>query len=646
MLVRLIASKWATNLVPSVIEGDLSFDEILERNAEGYNVFTWPNYPSEEAYAQIPLNPRTGQKRNIKGSDVDTFRYVFVDFDLKSGTYPDKETFFAKLLDSPIPPSRVVDSGNGVHGYWAISDADAKSFLRLNRRLSTFYKTDPAVSTLNQIMRVSSTLNMKDENEPKLCETLFEDDVTYTAEQLDQWLPPITPEDEQYCIRHYDQCYNVGTANVKVPTELPKRFIDLCKHDKETASLYYDKQKDRSTADFNLGLRLFNKGFTKEDALAVMCRTQKAMERAPVHQYNYGLNIVDKIYDEEATKVEETQKSITDPKLKYPITSAADIASAKTVLGERIVCSPLIDATVAGFRRGQVLGLVAATGNGKSSMTLNILRWFAENNVNSELLYLYITLEMTEKELEVKWRKMIAELKQERPDVDWDRLIYFLGNFNEDGTRRDLGTADICEYAKGLEIALKRKIGVIAIDHIGILKQTRSLKSDEREGLIGVCKELKPLAAATDTFVIIQSQTSRAKADAGDVELDVSAAFGVSSFEWYVDHLIVLWQPLRRVYGQMDRDKMLCVTAFKMCKTRDKNVIRDEIQTDVPYGLAYDPETEVFREMTSDEEKSYEYWNTKATIYRNKDKKREPSTLVSIGWVAKKREKTQEESAS
>lgn len=639
MLYALIPPQWLRDIDPTVrnLQLDCTLEEALEYNEIGYNLYSYANSPKPGAITDL--------SQFVTAKDIDQFDWIFMDLDMKDylstdlnrrHEYATKDAVVERLLSDSILPGRIVDSGGGIHAYWRVCDLDAKSYLRLQRRLARHFKSDPAVSMLKQLMRVAGSINMKYLENPRPCLTLYEDlETIYDSETFDKWLPPITPEDEEFINRHYDSVHELEGPRLAISDTLPPRFLTLCRQDKDINHLYFGQHKDRSGADFRLGLELFNHGFTREEAMAVLSRTAKASERSKAHQYTYAEGIVQRVWDvaEKEVEAEKTKKT------KFPIRSAADVESLESTQGARIRCSPLIDATKAGFRRGQVLGLIGATGNGKSSFTLNVLRWFAELNTNQNLIYLYVTLEMTEKEVQGKWKKMVKGLKLLRPDVDWDRLIYFLGNFNDDGTHRELGVDEIAEHAKELEELTGQKVGAIAVDHIGILKQTRSSKTDEREGLIGVAKQMKPLAARTDSFVIIQSQTSRSNGATGDVELDVSSAFGISAFEWYCDFILTIWQPLRKAYGRMDQDKKLCVTAFKMAKTRDKNVLEDDLQTDTPYGLAYSPETEIFREMTSDEEKAYEFWNRQATTLRNQDKKKDPSTLATITWVATKIQK-------
>src|ERR1700733_12566906 len=113
MLYRLISPKW-TNL--PTIEGEFSDAEIHKYNADGYNVYCFVNHPSSEFSSPI------------SGADIDVFNMCFVDFDLKDQKYPSKDAFIQAVGDYGITPSKVIDSGNGVHCYWKVTNLDAMSY--------------------------------------------------------------------------------------------------------------------------------------------------------------------------------------------------------------------------------------------------------------------------------------------------------------------------------------------------------------------------------------------------------------------------------------------------------------------------------------------------------------------------------------
>src|SRR5271165_615518 len=147
MLYRLIPPAW---LDKPILEGEYTDAEISKLNKIGYNVYSFPNPPTGEY--TTPVN----------GSHITEFQYVFVDMDLKSKVYPDKETFIEIVAEIGIAPSKVVDSGNGIHVYWKVDNLDAMSYLRFQRRLCRKFCTDEAVSKICQLMRVPNTLNTKD----------------------------------------------------------------------------------------------------------------------------------------------------------------------------------------------------------------------------------------------------------------------------------------------------------------------------------------------------------------------------------------------------------------------------------------------------------------------------------------------------
>jgi hypothetical protein len=148
-----------------------------------------------------------------------------------------------------------------------------------------------------------------------------------------------------------------------------------------------------------------------------------------------------------------------------------------------------------------------------------------------------------------------------------------------------------------------------------------------------VCMQMKSFAVSTNTFLIMQSQTSRSKNGGGDYELDMDAAFGTSNFEWYCDYIMTMWQPFKRI---LDRAPHMTVTAWKMAKIRKKDTLNDKIKQDKVYALFFDPTTELLRPLTSDEQKLVPYWQEQASQVRGRDKKKEPTPISSIDWVGAK----------
>lgn len=597
MLIRAILPQWAAEKSPSlrrVREGEFNEAQIADLIADSYNVYYLPNSPS-----QLPSG------RPVDGTDIDTFSCVFVDMDLKEGTYADKDSFIQALYDFPKPPSSLVDSGNGVHAFWRVSDLDALSFLRLQRRLCRHLKTDEAVAKVYQLMRLPNTVNTKKEHDLKLCEELYSTGTVYTCEELDKALPLVTQEDEAYCQEHYNNTYNPGVKQ-SVDEALPRKFGQLIASNKEAKELYAGNVEDRSKADYRLGHLMFANGFTKPEAMSVLVNTAKALERAPTHRVNYAQNIVEKIWTFDIQQ---------EGKLSY---SVRDILSRgeETISGTRFPCHPLIDNTVGGFRLGHVIGLVAGSGVGKTAFAINMFKWFTERN--PEYDHFFVSLEQTDNEIASRWRTVC------QGDERLHDKVHVLSNYAPDGTFRRLSLSDIKTYLVEFQKETGRKIGTCVIDHIGAL--SKDSKNGENQGIVDICHQMKSFAVETGTLLVMQSQAPREKAGIGDLELDKSAAYGTVFFESYVDFLLTIWQPLKRVYTMGAPTTM----AFKYAKIRHKKQGQDKIQEDVCYRMFFDPKTEQLRELTSDEEKSFDYYNKQATSKRKEDRKTDLVSYVSV----------------
>lgn len=596
ILCRIIAPEWFKNKfpeLPAVLEGRFSLEDIQKYNKAGYNIYYRPNYPS--IY-------ETGH--TVVGSDIDTFEWVFVDYDKKSNVYDSLESFVALLIDSTVPPTKIINSGNGVHAYWRVTDLDAKSFLRLSRRLMRLFKTDDAVQTLAQLMRLPDTLNTKLETERLDCYEIDYTGPRYTCEQLDKLLPPITLEDETYCNTHYDRVHNNFSSDIS--EELPPKFGKFLRENTEANALFAGRTSDRSKSDYRLGHLMYAHGFTKEEALSVLVNTAKALTRAPVHRASYAQNIVDKIWTFEATK----DTSTLSPTVRDILKKSGD-----ELLGVRFPCHKLIDDTHHGYRLGQVIGIIGGSGVGKTTLTLNAFLWFAKNN--PEYHHFFFSLEQPVGELANRIKTICAG------DESLYDKIHLVSNYDPQGNFIHFSLQTIEDHLVDFMTKTGHKVGATVIDHIGVLDKQSS--NGEQDGLIGVCRRMKALAVKVNTLLIMLSQAPREKAGIGDLELNKDAAYGTVFFEAFLDFCICLWQPLKRVY-QMGAPTIM---AFKFAKIRHKNQKLDVIKEDVRYQLFFDPSTERLREITQDEEKSLPYWNAQAVNSRKLDKKTDILTYTS-----------------
>ncbi len=599
MIYRLIAPDWA-QLKPKVLEGEFTDGEIKAYNKQGYNIYELPNGPSH----YTPGN-------TIDGTHIDCFSWVFADCDLKDGVYEDKDSFLEIIGVSGIRPTKIIDSGNGIHAYWKVTNLDAMSFLRFQRRICRYFITDEAVSKIFQLMRHPGTLNTKKQYYQPECTVLWQSNAEYTAEELDALLPAITAEDELYCKNHFNKTYNLH-QEINIDESLPPKFGKLLESNHEVKELWSGNTDDRSKNDYRLGHVMFANGFTRDEALSVLVNSAKALKRAPIHRTGYATGIVDKIWTFELT--EDKEKLDLSQSVKEILQRTGD-----TLKGVPFRCHPRIDNTEHGFRLGQVIGLVAGSGVGKTAFALNLFRWFAQENPDYH--HFFIPLEQPANEIADRWKTMCGN------DTSLHDKVHVMSNYDEQGAFRHLSFEEIRVYIEKFQKQTNFKIGCIVIDHIGALKKKG--KDGENQDLMDICHSMKAFAVQTNTLLVMQSQSSREKAGIGDLELNKDAAYGTVYFESYCDYLISLWQPLKRCHSE---ESCPTVTAFKFCKIRHKKGRKDVIQEDVPYFMYFDAETEQMTDMTQDQMTSFNYFLQKATNKRKADRKTELVTYQSVQY--------------
>ncbi len=595
MIIRAILPQWAYDEDPSqrkVLEGEFDEQKITELNKRFYNIYFLPNTPSFY-----------DSSKTVDGSDIDNFRFVFVDMDLKDGKYATKQDFISYVRQfSELKPTSIVDSGNGVHVYWEVSDLDAMSYLKLQRRLMRLFHTDEAVGQIYQLMRVPGTINTKYKDAFKPCEVLSSDNKLYNSEQLDKLLPLLTQDDDDYCLQHFNRTYKINQKNVTIDEKLPLKFEKLLKSNNEVKDTWLGKTDDRSISDFRLGHIMFASGFTKEEASSVLVNTSKALARAPIHRVSYATNIVDKIWTFEMA--EDKDKLSLSMSVRQILERPTDATR-----GSRFPCWRYIDDTQHGFRLGQVIGLVAGSGVGKTAVALNMFMGFVQSNPEYE--HFFIPLEQPANEIADRWKTMCGK------DTYLYDKVHVISNYDSgSGAFRHLSLEDIKQYLLKFQSVTGKKIGCIVIDHIGALKKKG--KNGENQDLMDICHAMKGFAVETNTMLVMQSQAPREKAGIGDLELNKDAAYGTVYFESYCDYLITIWQPLKRCYME---EGCPTVTAFKFCKIRHKRQGIDALLEDVCYTLMFDPIKECLQEMTQNSEKSFSFWLNKAINKRKLDRK-------------------------
>lgn len=564
---------------------NFSEDFLKQKNDEGYNIYFFPNHPTTDVYAAGVVS--------LAGKHIDKFNFVFVDMDLKDKIYESKEAFIEKLKEFPVKPTMVVNSGNGVHAYWAIDGLTREDYVFTQLALIAYFKTDESVFTVLQLMRLPGYNNTKRHND-YVAASIVEDVSSGATYKLDDFPGTLFTLDQESVTRgqkHLDRLD--GKLVINAPEyvnidEVPDTFFDFINMDAniESKNLWLTPKEsygDRSGADMKLANILFKNGFNKKEALAVISNTQKALSHG--NRKHYAEITIDKVYTERLNTKFRTvgQHNRTVDETRN--------------LGDTVKTTWYFDTGVLGnpWRKRELTGLIAGTGVGKTTVTLKWMRDSIENNKDNDDIFVFFSLEMGVGEIIERWNKLVG-----KDSALADRL-YVIGNETEKFEPRNIGLQEILEDCNELKKLTGKNIGMLAVDHVGIIskhidirkKYTFGIDSEMNSGyghirtlsLNSVCNQLKVLCKMIDTHIIVLTQTTKEKG-IGDLPIDKDGAFGMSNYENIMDRIITIWQPLKLVQSQTKNYYL----AWQYVKVRNKHQ-DDKIQTNEPKLLTFNMAT-------------------------------------------------------
>jgi hypothetical protein len=288
------------------------------------------------------------------------------------------------------------------------------------------------------------------------------------------------------------------------------------------------------------------------------------------------------------------------------IKSLGDLQREGRVTGkndpEKYVNGPKkIDCLARPWHRGDLTGILAGAGVGKTSFVLYIFKHILLNNPDGVVVF--VSLEMTAGEIAEKWFKATEEC----PEIA-DRF-YIVENYDEQGKSRDLSSQQIKFELKKIKETLGQTIHAFALDHLHEVNINGGLDYNP------VCKELKNMAVELDTHGFILSQTTKGKG-IGDIPVPKDGCFGTSRYEWLMTNILTIFQPLKRVQKECN----LPVLAWQYCKIRYKNA-RDKVKEDMNYLLKYVYETEDLAELDRNEKTDFELYYEKVLELRQNEEK-------------------------
>ena len=260
-----------------------------------------------------------------------------------------------------------------------------------------------------------------------------------------------------------------------------------------------------------------------------------------------------------------------------------------------------VDCLIRPWQRGDLTGILAGTGVGKTSFVLYNFKHILLNN--PEGVVVFVTLEMSAGEIAEKWYKST----EDTPELA-DRL-YIIENYDDQGISKELTTNDIKIELNNIKETLNTTVHAFALDHL------HEINVGNAVDLNPTCKELKNIAVELDSHGFILSQTTKGKG-IGDIPVPKDGCYGTSRYEWLMTNILTVFQPLRRV----EKDCDLAVMGWQYAKIRYKNA-KDKCKEGMNYLMRFDFDTEDLVDLNATEVSTFKMYYDKVLELRQNEAK-------------------------
>jgi KaiC/GvpD/RAD55 family RecA-like ATPase len=294
-------------------------------------------------------------------------------------------------------------------------------------------------------------------------------------------------------------------------------------------------------------------------------------------------------------------------KQQMGIQSLGDMKRSGVVTGQvdplKFVNGPKkIDCLERPWHRGDMTGILAGSGVGKTSFALHILKSILRNNEKG--IVAFVSLEMTAAEIAEKWEKMTEDC----PEIS-DRF-YIIENYDSCGKSKELTVSGIKFELSKIKEVLNETMIAYVLDHLHEISINGSVKDYNP-----ICRELKNMSVELDSHGFILSQTTKGKGT-GDIPVPKDGCFGTSRYENLMTNILTIFQPLLRVQREAD----LPILSYQYAKIRYKNK-GDKVRENMNYLLYFEYDTENLRELDRNEKADFAMYYEKVLDLRQNEEK-------------------------
>ena len=136
-----------------------------------------------------------------RGRDyVQSVEAYYVDVDGIPDRYA-KDMKSEEMLMSPLPPTVIVYTKNGVQALWDVMGAptDAEQYKRVEMGVIVAFNGDRNAKDIARVLRMPGTFHLKNPDEPYLCSVMYQDDdVVYSVDDVMEAYPPPSEQEAAY----------------------------------------------------------------------------------------------------------------------------------------------------------------------------------------------------------------------------------------------------------------------------------------------------------------------------------------------------------------------------------------------------------------------------------------------------------------
>lgn len=307
-------------------------------------------------------------------------RWIWIDLDRKTLSNPDEASeSILERIRGILEPSLIINSGHGFHCYWFLTNPETNypRLEKLMERMIPVFGADPARKNINSMMRVPGSINKKEGMEPVRVEVVHTKNVKYDIQFLENKFPEISKQIKKSdFFKQIEEPYN-GTVNNSLYREtlmlLEKGWsIDTVYEQMEAKYKALGEDHHRFENTFQSALKKFDVDNVKNPSIVrnnkIKSEVMQALNSGNVET---ALNKLERLQD----------KPIEIMFDEYDGSLIAQDSRKIFKIGhsEFDSYSPFESATTC-----IIAGL---TGQGKTTVALNLLKAFSENN-ESDILFL------------------------------------------------------------------------------------------------------------------------------------------------------------------------------------------------------------------------------------------------------------------